>query len=292
MPRTVDEGFRDFLAKLTPSAVESDAAKRHRASIKACLENNYTLYRFVRIGSFGNGTSISGFSDVDYLAQVSSNNLSSDSTYSMNKLRNTLGARFPQTGVCVRCPTVHVPFGSLARDATEIVLAFNTQKSSNGHTIYGIPDCAGKWMNAAPDAHNAYVLSQDKRLNNKVRPLIRFIKAWKYYRNVPISSFYLEMRAAKYASDETTILYNHDIPRFLNWLQDMELARMQDPCGVSGYIYACKTTAQAEDAISKLKTAATRASNALACQQANKISDAFDWWRLLYNDAFPSYYRY
>jgi hypothetical protein len=38
MRRTVEEGFRDFLSKLSrASGVESDAAKKHRASIEACL---------------------------------------------------------------------------------------------------------------------------------------------------------------------------------------------------------------------------------------------------------------
>ena len=68
MPQTIHEGFRDFLTTLTPRSTESQAAKNHRASIEACLRNNFGLKRFVRIGSFGNGTSISGFSDVDYLA--------------------------------------------------------------------------------------------------------------------------------------------------------------------------------------------------------------------------------
>lgn len=70
MPRTVDEGFRDFLTRLTPSSTESDAAKAHRASIEARLKNDFGLLRFFRTGSFGNGTSISGYSDVDYLASL------------------------------------------------------------------------------------------------------------------------------------------------------------------------------------------------------------------------------
>jgi hypothetical protein len=58
MPRTIDEGFRDFLAGLTPSDLESEKAQKHRASIESCLKNNFTLKRFFRTGSFGNGTSI------------------------------------------------------------------------------------------------------------------------------------------------------------------------------------------------------------------------------------------
>ena len=254
------------------------------------MDIDFGTNRGGRSGSFGNGTSISGYSDIDYLAEVSTNDLSTDSTYCLNKLRNTLGDRFPYTGVGVRCPTVHVPFGTNAKDSTEVVLAFDSGRTSGGSTIYGIPDCMGSWKHAAPDAHKAYVLTQDIRLSNKVRPLVRFIKAWKFYRTVPISSFYLEMRVAQYATEESTIVYSHDVKRFLCWLRDTGVARLQDPCGISGYVYPCKTDAQATEAISKLDTAATRATNALACEQAGKTSDAFDWWRLLYDDAFPTYY--
>ena len=66
MPRTIDEGFRDFLPKLTPSGSETDAAKSHRASIETRLKKDFGLRRFVRIGSFGNGTSISGYSEHTY----------------------------------------------------------------------------------------------------------------------------------------------------------------------------------------------------------------------------------
>ena len=74
MPRNIDEGFCDFLTKLTPTATESEAAKGHRASIETRLKLDFgSVPRFTRIGSFGNGTSISGYSDVDYLACLPTN---------------------------------------------------------------------------------------------------------------------------------------------------------------------------------------------------------------------------
>lgn len=290
MPRTVDEGFRDFLIKLTPSSTESEAAKKHRASIKACLGNNYTLKRFVRIGSFGNGTSISGFSDVDYLAEVATKDLKQASTSSLTELRAVLRNRFPDTGVAVRCPAVKVPFGSLERYTTEVVIGDDTSKTTDGFRIYNIADCNGGWMDAAPDAHKAYVVEQNNRLGNKVRPLVRFIKAWKFYRSVPISSFYLEMRVSQYAAEEGYILYSTDVSRFFSWLVNKNMASLQDPVGVSGYIKPCKTQVHWDNAWSKLKTAASRAENARDAELSNKTSDAFYWWRLLYNDNFPSHY--
>jgi hypothetical protein len=289
MPRSIDEGFRDFLLKLTPSGTESQAAKSHRASIEACLTNNFGLKRFVRIGSFGNGTSISGYSDVDYLACLPTDQLTQVSTSSLTKVRNALDTRFPNTGVGVSCPAVVVPFGTTRSETTEIVPA-DYVREGNGYKLYDIADCAGGWVNASPDAHNAYVRWTDEKLGGKVKPLIRFIKAWKYFRSVPISSFYLELRVAKYASEEKSIIYDYDVRNVFKLLWDGQLASMQDPMGVSGYINPCRSDVALADALSKLQTAYTRAEKAREESSKGKIPDAFYWWRLLYNDVFPTYY--
>ena len=55
MPRTIEQGFQDFHNTIKASAAETEATVSHRASIKACLEKNFGLKRFTRIGSFGNG---------------------------------------------------------------------------------------------------------------------------------------------------------------------------------------------------------------------------------------------
>jgi hypothetical protein len=289
MPRTVDEGFRDFLTKLTASETETESAKSHRKSIETRLGQAFGLYRLFRIGSFGNGTSISGHSDVDYLASLKEKFYGSSSTYSLSKVRDSLDDRFPRTGVRVSCPAVHVPFGTSKSEAHEIVPG-DVAETSGDFTVYRIADCAGEWMKASPEAHIHYVNEVHKRLSSKVKPLIRFIKAWKYFRDVPISSFYLEMRVAKYSSTESAIIYYIDIQRILKQLWDSQLAAIQDPMGVSGYILACKTEAMRKDALSKLETALARATKAREAVKAENTSDAFDSWRRLYNYEFPTYY--
>jgi len=290
MPRTVEEGFRDFLPKLTPSAVETEAAKRHRASIKARLERDFEMRRFFRTGSFGNGTSISGYSDVDYFASIPTTKLKRNSSTSLREVSAALGNRFPLTGVRVTCPAVLVPFGTRASEDTEVVPADFIRNPSSGHSIYDIPDCAGGWKRACPEGHNAYVRRVDEALGRKVKPLIRFVKAWKYLRAVPISSFYLELCVTKYAEGEKSIVYAIDVRNFLTSLHNDGLPSIRDPIGISGLISPCGTDAQLKDAKSKLATAATRAQNARTAERAEKIKDAFYWWNLLYNDKFPSYY--
>ena len=290
MPRTVDEGFRDFLQKLTPSNSETDAAKRHRASIEQCIRSNFGLNRFWRIGSFGNGTSISGYSDVDYMASIPTSSLTQNSSNTLTKLRNALAARFPNTGVRTSCPAVVVPFGTDAKETTEVTPA-DYARIADGFKIYDIPDCSGGWMEASPDAHNAYVRSIDNNLSSKVKPLIRFIKAWKYFQNVPISSFYLELRVAKYASDEESILYSIDVKRVFALLDRIDLARIQDPMGISGYISPCRSDTQLWEAKSKVSTALSRATRAREAEENDNIKDAFYWWDKLFAGKFPGYYR-
>ena len=289
--RTVTQGFTDFLRTLTPTTVESQAAKNHRASIKTCLESNFNMTRFFRTGSFGNGTSISGYSDVDYFAEIPTCKLKENSTTTLGEVRDALKRRFPNTGVRVSCPAVLIPFGTDAKESTEVTPAnYIEDTEEDGYRVYKIPNCSGGWMRSSPSAHNAYVRGVDEDLNGKVKPLIRFIKAWKYYQNVRISSFYLELRVAKYAAGESSIVYDIDVKRVFSHLHDIQLAQMQDPMGISGYISPCSTQTQLDDAKSKLTTALTRAQKARDAEDEGDTKEAFYWWNRLYASNFPSYY--
>lgn len=74
MGKTVDQGFREFHGMLTPTREQSQSTKRHRTSIETCLINSFEMTRFVPTGSFGNGTSIRGYSDIDYFACLPTKN--------------------------------------------------------------------------------------------------------------------------------------------------------------------------------------------------------------------------
>ena len=140
MPRTIDVGFKEFLGYLTPTATESAAAQSHRQSIESRLRYDFGLRRFARIGSFGNGTSISRYSDVDYIAVFPGDVLTLSPTYSLGKIRDSLDARFPNSGVRVNCPAIHVPFGTYRSESHEIVPA-SYVKDDNGNEVYDIADC-------------------------------------------------------------------------------------------------------------------------------------------------------
>ena len=290
MSRTIEEGFKRFLQLLTPTEGESSAAKRHRASIAKCLEDNLGMKRFFRTGSFGNATSIGGFSDVDYFAELPGESVASNSVRTLHTLRKIVLGRFWNCRVAVRVPALRFPFGPNGRETTEVVPAVYYDETKRGFPIYEIPDSGGGWQLSSPDLHNAYVRLIDSRLHGKLRPLIRYVKAWKYCRNVPISSFYLELRITKLFEEIDWIDYSYDVERVIRWLDQSGLPAIQDPCKVSGLVEPCVSVHNLRDARSKLHTAAIRASNAIAAEDRGNIKRAYNIWRLFYNYAFPGYY--
>jgi hypothetical protein len=197
MALTVEQGFTKFLETLTPTAAQRAAANKHRSSVESSIEQSLTVKRYREIGSFGHGTGVRGHADVDLLVSLYNKPLSSDTA--LGSIKNALSVSFPYTDVYVRRPAVVVDFTG-GDERWEIVPAFLHSRSDGEPYVYDIPGAAAGWMLSAPVEHIDWVneINQRTGINGGTKKLARLIKACKYYNNVPVSSFYLEMRAAQY----------------------------------------------------------------------------------------------
>lgn len=287
--RTITQGFDVFHSWITPSSYETGKASSHKSSITGRLEEYFELKQLFYSGSANNGTNISYYSDVDFFASIPGNKLKKNSALSLREIKECLQGRFPTTDIYVDSPAVVLNFGSGVWDTAEIIPA-DYIKKQGGKIIYDIPDGSGNWTRSSPSTHNSFVTSENNRLDRKLKPLIRFLKAWKYYCKVPISSFYLELRAAKWMENESSIVYRFDLCTILNKLESCNLAAIQDPKGISGYVYPCSSEAKKTDALSKLNSAKTRAKKAQDAEASGNTSEAFIWWNKVFAEKFPNYY--
>jgi Second Messenger Oligonucleotide or Dinucleotide Synthetase domain len=286
MATTVARGFSTFLTRLVPTDAQVSAASKHRQTVYDALNADPGLSRFPQTGSFSHGTGVRNYSDVDYMA-VLKNVQPTSSDSALNKVRSVLQIRFPSTTVKVRRPAVVVEFASGA-ETYEIVPAYY-KRGSGDERVYEIPGRASGWIESAPDTHVKYVTDANKSPSGGAKALARLLKAWKYYRSVPISSFYLEMRAAEHMDGESSFVASIDLRNVLSKLSGHGLAALNDPSGLTGRIHACGTQAQKDDALSKLGTALGRANNAREAEDAGSIRDAFYYWDQLFNGNFPAY---
>jgi hypothetical protein len=289
MTTTAVEGFRTFNSWLIPSDAERAKAASHRQTIYDKLDAKYGVYRMFQSGSFRHGTGITGHSDVDYFVSLQAERPSLSSSI-LSSVRETLQSRFTTTYIHVSRPAVVLEFGN-GYERVEIIPAYATGKVGDTDNMkYKIPGVTTEWLESTPEAHLAYVNASDVKVpDSSTKKLIRLVKAWKYYRNVPISSFYLEMRAAAYMREQESYIPWLDLYYLLKRLSDSGLAAMNDPTGNTGRINACSSQATYDDAISKLSTALGRAKNAMDYKDVGYMSLAFDEWNKLFNYKFPSY---
>lgn len=292
MPKTIEQGFEKFLEWLKPLKTEHSKVTKHQSSVFSCLSNSFNCYEFFETGSFGNNTGVRHFSDTDYFAVIPSKELSKNSSLYLRKVKRGLTYTFHSTlRIEVKCPAIAIPFGKYSSETMEITPCYFkglVETPIRKFPAYGISDCSGNWMLSSPKAHNAYVTQHNKRLKYKLKPLIQLVKAWKYYNNVPIHSFYLELRVTKYAEAKQTINYDKDLLSVLNYLIRANLGSIRDPMGISGQISPANTNLKKMAALSRLRTAKSRASKAVIAKQKGKIDRSFYWWNLLFNNKFPS----
>jgi len=291
MAKTLSQGFDAFITKLQPLNSEHQKAASHKNSVLGCMEKNFGCTNLFETGSFGNGTGVRHYSDTDYFARCPANNFYLDSAYTLRKVKEAIQNTFWSTSrIEVKSPAVRIPFGTYASERLELTPAYYEGLVSTpvgSKYSYKIPDYYGGWMSSSPGAHIAYVNRENQRLGGKLKPLIQLIKAWKFYNNVPIYSFYLELRVTKYAEKETTIVYDIDVRNIIKFLYDNDLPSIQDPMGISGLVPACKSAAKKNQALSKLSSAYTRAEKAYENRDSD-VDSAFWWWDILYDYKFPA----
>jgi hypothetical protein len=289
MAKSVTEAFSIYLSRITPSDANRAKASSHRESIKSKLESKFGLWRMYESGSWRHGTGVSGHSDVDYFISLKTDKPIYGSTI-LGQVKDAMQERFPSTYIHVQRPAVVLEFGG-GYERVELIPAFPDMKLDNGAMRYDIPGVADEWIESAPEAHLKYVNDANNRavVKNGAKHLARLAKSWKYECNVPISSFYLEMRAAQYMNGESSVIYDIDLKRFFSGLLDHELADMNDPTGSTGRIKPCSSTANHSDATSKLRTAVTRADKAVAARESDPKS-ALGWWDYVFGGNFPGYY--
>lgn len=244
MSETASSMLESLICSMTPDkAARSDAAK-HRKEIEEWLKTDLGILRMRETGSWHHGTALDGFSDVDYFVSMR-DSCPSSSTTALEDLRASLSRGIPGAYVSIDRPAVRLRYFEDGPDV-EITPAYIRETDD-----YDIPDpgSAG-WIRSNPAVHLEYVDRAQQETGGRAKGLIRLVKTWKSCNNVPLSSFYLEMRTAQYALNNKPIIYDWDLRDFFKSLANSGLREMNDPTNYGRRI-ATGTSNLAESIIAK-----------------------------------------
>ncbi|MFF3933784.1 SMODS domain-containing nucleotidyltransferase [Streptomyces hirsutus] len=284
---TISEAFSEFLKKKTPKKWEREEVSKYRTRIYEVLDAEFDVYSFFQSGSFSNGTGISQVSDVDYFARIPLDRKTVKPASFLTSMKSVLKKELWEAfDVWVSRPTVSIDFKQLVTQY-EVTPGFYERSGPNGEEVFLIPGPGDTWRESAPKAHLRYVREADGLHSGKVKGLARLLKAWKYEHNVPVSSFYLEMRAAQYGMQADRILYPSALPDLVDRMIRHSVRTMNDPTGLVNRITPCSSE------INRLAT--IRAMNAcLPHLEKGYAKWAVDNWAASseYQDVFGSDFPY
>ena len=275
MTQTTQQYLDTLLSKYTPNASYFDSAKTHRAGIETRLDSWLGLREMFETGSLRHGTGVWAHSDVDYI--VSLKGSLPTPTTALNNVRDALKDKYPNTTIRVSRPAVVCEF-SKGAETVEVVPAF----AAAGGGYWIADPKTGDWMRTFPKDHNAYVNEQNKVHSGAAKKLARLAKVWKYRRALPLSSCYLEMRAAKWAPEQANWSLPIHLYYFFNHLKSVDLASMNDPTGLGSRFNAYSSDTNRDEARSKLDRAVSRALKAKDFYIAGHHDLAIEQWKLAF----------
>jgi Second Messenger Oligonucleotide or Dinucleotide Synthetase domain len=208
-----DPTLAEYARSLAPQVYDRAEASTRRTKIEDALRTSVLrVTAMFESGSWTHGMSISAKSDVDYMAVATGSRPWWPSSAPSMAKSAVKGCDWKISDVRVSSPFVAVTYHS--QPHFEIAPA-RYKERVRGFSVYWIAGRKDEWVLSAPSSHLAFVNTQNDRLGKKVKPLVRLLKAWKHNVGPPVSSFYLEMRAAEYAAKEEAIIYDIDLPRVM-----------------------------------------------------------------------------
>lgn len=290
MAATSEEAFKVFLSWLAPRRTELEKAAGHREEIRAAMDRKFGVRSMYEGGSLHHDTGVQSVSGADYFCWLAMERPAS-SARMLKAVQKTLQGLYPGVQVRISRPAVVIEFAGGA-ERVGVIPSFAGGKGIGEHIRFRVPGLTDEWMATSPVAHAEWL----ERCNNTTgvrggaKGLARLARAWKHYREVPISSFYLEMRAAAFMAKSASVVYPYDLRDFFGQLLRDALAPVEDPVTGSATIEATLGGSVREEALSKLANATGWAESAVTHQRVGEMRDAFRQWNVIFDGRFPSWY--
>lgn len=246
---------------------------------------NYSGSTKLLIGSYGKRTNIRPARDVDVIFilpaseyQTSSNGYNYQS-YLLQKIKNILLNRYPNTSIKGDGPTVVVNFSN--NHFIEVVPAIELK---SGKFYIPFTSSGGYWKLDDPRSLYSFINGSDQAPNGNTRNLIRMIKKWQDFCNVPIKSLVIEIRTVLFLQnykykEASSFYYDWMVRDYFEQLVTKAGSHYTLP-GLTEKIY------YGDSWKSKAESAFERASKACQYELEDKEILATEEWKKIFGDDF------
>ena len=287
MPTAVSKSFADLLERLVPDGPPPRAAEAQRRALDKALRSDLGAIQWVPAGSVRTRTNVKGHSPIDLLVVLRGEPVQSSSTAALRWFAGRVADALSSVETAVDSSAVVAPFGPGKANRHRFIPAPLLELGEHGSEVYGIPDGEGGWMRTSPALHDRYLDDRDRRAEATVRPLVRFVKAWKHLNDVPVSSYYLELVTAAHVARHRNLSYTQALAEIVQDLRQRRLAPVNDPACVSGSVDPFKHMFHRVRVLDAVGQGLEHIAAARAAARTNDVDEAIDRWNRFFNGAFP-----
>jgi hypothetical protein len=292
LPVEVSTRFNALLGNLMLTSAQQDDGKTKHTGVRTCLNTYYYnsssgYNNSMLVGSWGKSTEIRPPRDIDILFTLPDSVFlryhevqGNKQSQLLQEVRRVLSATYSTTKMRADGQVVVVPFTSYS---VEVVPAFTWL---NGQYAICDTNNGGKYKITDPNAEIESVKYSNDVTKGNTRNLIRMMKCWQAYCNVPLKSFCIEMlvidflRSYEY-KDKTTVYYDWMVRDFFKYL----IAKANGCVAVSGTL---EIIWLGDDWKSRAESAYKHALDAISWESANYSYSAGQEWQKIFGTDIPT----
>jgi len=288
---SVSSRFEAFISNIQLTQAQLEDAQTKHTGVRKTLHQAYYTTPFdgstsLLVGSYGKNTEIRPPNDIDIMFVLPpaeynryNNLLGNKQSQLLQDVKQILLKTYSTTKMRADGQVIVVPFTSYAVEVAPAFLLTSGQ--------YCICDTSlgGKWKTVDPKAESSALVASNKRSSGKTIHLIKMAKVWKYYCNVPLKSFAIELLSIDFLAswqyyDKTTVYYDWMIRDFFKYIVSKANSYIMTPC-------TYEIIWLGEEWKSRADTALARAEKACEYEtEKNELLASYEW-KKIFGDDFP-----
>lgn len=288
MATTVQGGFDELLRSLSLTDYEAEIAAGRVRNVQAIFSAKYACARTPwAIGSYGRETIVRWKRDIDIMVALDDTywpRYQSNSRAFLYDIRNMLNDAYGDTTVSSKQVAVRMMLsGGLQVDLVPTFV--------HDYGGFLMPNGQYGWQRTNPPYHDALMTAANARLQSRLKPLVRLMKAWNQTNGSHLRSFHLEMIVERIWQNATSLPRTPDaVATMLTYAGSWVRSAFPDPWVDSGQrldtYLSNETRASVAD---NLDRDAGTAKAALDAEAAGRIDSAFSFWNIVFYKKFPAY---
>lgn len=290
MTLTTAQAFDKFWEAVSIDASTTETVNQRRSAVVNVIKQAFpstSTMRYISdhvIGSMGRKTASRPFDDIDLMVHLKvddelwSNKYQWNSSDFLYRVRNAVNNASTVQKIGARGQAVRLFYA----DGLSVDIAAVVKYNSGG---YGIPSGTGTWLTTDPLKHGSYMSERNAALGNNLKRLVVFAKQWNKAHSSRLTSFHVELMAARTFS---TLGNNRRIALRTFFDYNLHNLSVMDPAGYSGDVPSYLSYSAREAVNNSLAAARDRADLAIAAENQGNHAEAIPHWRIILGSRFPT----